>query len=535
MVLIASGAYVEPELEVEFGRIPPSFLPLGNRRLFVHQCEAIRSVADRILLSLPEDFEVDATDRDLLDSLNVETVLVPTGLSLGNSIVTVMNLTAATSGSSFSILHGDTLLWGLDLTQLDAVSVGNSADPGYVWGFAIQKDGRIVSMSEKPDPDAAPAAVLSGWFAFSNPTRLVQCIARHAGNFLLGLADYAAMQPLQSLTAQEWFDFGHAGTFHRSKRRVSTARQFNHLVSERRSILKSSTKPQKIEAEANWFESLPAEMRLFTPAYLGRRRDDTVSYAVEYLNHPTLSDLFVFGRLSRQAWDRIFLACDEFLSACASYPAPDPEQTAESVRALYLDKTLARLEEFARAQSLSLSEPCRLNGAWLPSLERIAIMVAQSIPEATGKHLTLVHGDFCFSNILYDYRADTVRVIDPRGLDASGNISIYGDIRYDVGKLHHSAVGKYDYIIAKYFDLKRSNPLEFSFTLPRNNILQGVEDSFHGMTFAGQSPRSVTPAISVLLFLSMLPLHSDDPKRQMALLANSMRLFLELDHCSLLA
>ncbi len=37
MFLIMSGAYVGQELESEFGRIPPSFLPLGNRPLFQHQ------------------------------------------------------------------------------------------------------------------------------------------------------------------------------------------------------------------------------------------------------------------------------------------------------------------------------------------------------------------------------------------------------------------------------------------------------------------------------------------------------------------
>jgi hypothetical protein len=31
----------------------------------------------------------------------------------------------------------------------------------------------------------------------------------------------------------------------------------------------------------------------------------------------------------------------------------------------------------------------------------------------------------------------------------------------------------------------------------------------------------------VLLFLSMLPLHADDPRRQQALMANGIRLYLE--------
>jgi len=33
--------------------------------------------------------------------------------------------------------------------------------------------------------------------------------------------------------------------------------------------------------------------------------------------------------------------------------------------------------------------------------------------------------------------------------------------------------------------------------------------------------------VMVLLFLSMLPLHADDPRRQQALMANGIRLYLE--------
>jgi hypothetical protein len=36
-------------------------------------------------------------------------------------------------------------------------------------------------------------------------------------------------------------------------------------------------------------------------------------------------------------------------------------------------------------------------------------------------------------------------------------------------------------------------------------------------------------AIALCLFLSMLPLHSDSPARQQAMLANALRLFIEMD------
>ena len=42
MIVINSGAYVIPELQAEYGKIPPCMLPLGNKRLLEHQIEAIR-------------------------------------------------------------------------------------------------------------------------------------------------------------------------------------------------------------------------------------------------------------------------------------------------------------------------------------------------------------------------------------------------------------------------------------------------------------------------------------------------------------
>lgn len=41
MILINSGAYVNPEFQAEFGEIPPCFLPVGNKKLIEFQSEAI--------------------------------------------------------------------------------------------------------------------------------------------------------------------------------------------------------------------------------------------------------------------------------------------------------------------------------------------------------------------------------------------------------------------------------------------------------------------------------------------------------------
>jgi hypothetical protein len=197
---------------------------------------------------------------------------------------------------------------------------------------------------------------------------------------------------------------------------------------------------------------------------------------------------------------------------------------------MYLGKTLARLERHARAAGIDLSAPCRLGGAWLPPLERIARIAASAIPDRDAGADTLVHGDFCFSNILFDIRSQRVRAIDPRGLDADDRFDTFGDIRYDIGKLHHSAVGCYDFVVAGAYSLDRYGPLDFALSLPDTESTRGVRDAFLARGFAGMATADAGALpISILLFLSMLPLHADDPTRQTALTANAMRLFLELD------
>ena len=69
----------------------------------------------------------------------------------------------------------------------------------------------------------------------------------------------------------------------------------------------------------------------------------------------------------------------------------------------------------------------------------------------------IMHGDFCFSNILFDLNNLIIKLIDPRG--SFGVPSIFGDPRYDVAKLRHSAVGLYDFIVSGFFLLEHCNEL----------------------------------------------------------------------------
>ena len=139
-----------------------------------------------------------------------------------------------------------------------------------------------------------------------------------------------------------------------------------------------------------------------------------------------------------------------------------------------------------------------------------------------------MHGDLCASNILTDNRNGTIKLIDPRGgLDTlfKSKNNIAGDFRYDVAKLGHSLIGNYDYIVTDFYNLKiHKNNLNFNFSL-HHKSKTFLENYYYNKVEEIGLDKQVINASIVNLFLSMLPLHSDDENRQIALLLNAYRLF----------
>ncbi|WP_438404094.1 hypothetical protein, partial [Aeromonas veronii] len=119
---------------------------------------------------------------------------------------------------------------------------------------------------------------------------------------------------------------------------------------------------------------------------------------------------------------------------------------------------------------------------------------------------SVLHGDFCFSNILYDFRAQKIKVIDPRGITANSEMTIYGDVSYDIAKLSHSILGLYDWIIAGYYDVNIS-AREIEFKIKVSNYVDDIQSYYIsrvGSVF-GMRPETLY-AMQIHLFLSMLPL-----------------------------
>jgi hypothetical protein len=529
-VIITSGAYVEPQLEAEFGRIPPSFLPLGSERLYKHQNKLLKPFFKKILISLPADYQVPVQDLIELNKIGMHVIYSPISLSLGESILYILKAQDENCDEHISILHGDTLIENFDFALTDVVSTVPTQS-SYKWGEVAIVSSHIQDPTNcKTDIFIDQLQVLSGWFSFGSKELLINSIEKKKNNFLDGLFEYSKTKKLTSIESKKWFDFGHSDNFFQSKKKVTTQRFFNNLEFTKRSIIKYGNDANKIDSEAKWFENLPLSLRSHTPALLNiDRLSKRKSYSLEYLSFPTLAEIFVFGNLGKLAWSRIFDSIAEITEEFSKYKPINAFPT--DYNELYKKKTLDRINDFSRTSQLDINYPCRLNGQNLPSVFEMINLISSSIPDISAKDISIIHGDLCFSNLFYDHRSNLVLMVDPRGIDLNGNFSMFGDRRYDLAKLYHSALGLYDCILAGRFKLNINSKLDFDFEIAMVDNLKTKNNEFihHNLTEKSLIDSSSLP-LSILLFFSMLPFHADNPYRQNALLANAMGLFIEWEN-----
>jgi hypothetical protein len=405
-----------------------------------------------------------------------------------------------------------------------------TVEDNYDWAIITENDDNWL-VSSQDTLNGNEHSVVTGYFKFSSPRQLIRCITQCNWQFLEGLGRYRKTVGLSTVKVTNWLDFGHANTYFRSKSAHTTQRVFNDLKITPNWIEKSGTHSVKIEAEANWFESLPPMLRRFTPQYLGRPEcSEKSAYRLEYLHHTPLNELYVFADIPPLLWKKIFKECLSFLEACAEHHNQRTKQSSARLNALFTEKTTSRLQDFSRESGIRVDTVFRYyaRGGEKRKLElSIEDLVQGSeirLPSQEAAS-TLIHGDFCFSNVLYEFRTNRIKVIDPRGLSPDGKQSIYGDLRYDLAKLSHSVLGMYDWIVAGYHNTLL-NSRDISITLPETPKLHDIQQLFIEMV---ESQFSITPtelyAMQTQLFLSMLPLHSDDKGRQQALLANAFRMY----------
>lgn len=528
MLLILSARIVNEDIALQFGRLPPSFLPAGGRRLFVWQTEL--AAGQRCVMTVPDDYDIAPVDLRALAQAGIEVLEQPQSFSLQQAIADA--LARVCPQGPVRILYGDTLVampnGGL---PPDSVVVQDTT-ANYPWAFVREDAQGQVVFSDTPPQRLDQRRVVCGYYHFADAALLAE--ACRAPSIVAALQNYTAQRPLACREAGNWLDFGHLPLYFRAKKDMLVKRVFNELVYEDHILVKHSADTAKMRAEAHWFENLPPPLRLHVPRYAGRiERDHQAGYGLEYLYAPLLSELSVFGALPLVSWLEILQACFALVGKCHDQrpppgaPEASPAFAEQFFREVIVDKTRSRLAAFCAQHGLSIDTCLTLNGTRHPPLGALAEALIAQVPPTTPDRVRFWHGDLFFGNMFYDFTAQRVLCIDPRGQLGGGQTCLWGDLRYDLAKLAHSIIGHYDAILLgrSVLEVAPEDPLEWRFSVDTQPHAAQMSEIFLAyLQDTCQIERHEICALTALLFLAMLPLHYESPERQRHLLAMGLTL-----------
>lgn len=517
MILIASGAYVLSEFQVELGQIPPCLLPIGNRKLIEFQVEALKKSfpQERIYVTLPDDYVLSSSEKKIFERLKVNIVIVPTQFNLCESLLYAINTREDVKrDEKLYLMHGDTYFSAFDkLKKADLIALTLTQE-NYNW--------HIVKQHQES------SLIWCGFFSFSAINYLLKSLTLYRDNFVKAVQYYSQKHELKEVITEQWFDFGHVNTYFHSRANITTQRAFNTLNIKNGVVVKKGNPQQKILAEANWYVKIPSQLREYIPVLIDHGLDETEKtfYCLEYLPCMPLNELYVHGRNLEFEWIKIFKYLCEYMQKATEIPVDHQyiNNITEDTQKLYVEKSHSRFSKYLQQIGKSHTDRLVYNHELLPSLGDI-------LEDCINKTIKLkvfpgvLHGDLCFSNILFDSRAARIKVIDPRGMNFDGEFSIYGDIKYDLAKLTHSVIGLYDFIISGYYRIEEQSNHSIEIVFDIDERITNIQEYFlENFEIKGLTVKQIMPLV-VLLFMSMLPLHDDRPDRQKAMFYNALRLY----------
>lgn len=524
--LITSGAYANAEIASDFGLLPPTFLPIGHKRLIELQIEMLQDYDVKKYITLPDNFDLLERDSNLLNKNNFNIYRNNPNLTLSQSILSFLNsFKDIKEIDELYILHGDTSFKEI-IIKPDLLYYGFT-DMFYKWGNLEDV------VDENLSNDIYKKPVLAGYFSFSN-TKLFKEELKRNNSFENSLRNYNQKIKFNTVLKSGWLDFGHSNLYYKSKMKLNVARSFNQVIANVNFIKKTSNNLNKIESEYKWFKQVPKSLNLFTPnVWSFKQKENIASYKIEFIGAPTLQEKWVFGNLPDFVYFNIIDQIFSFIrkSKKIKFKEFNNSLVKENFKELYIEKTQQRVIEFSKQLQFNIEQPIFINNKKYPPLKTFSLEVLKILNEQLDNieklMFTFMHGDLCFSNILTDSRSNLIKVIDPRGgLNNNFNSKnkIIGDFRYDIAKLGHSLIGNYDYIVTGFYNLSIKGEMNFDFSLQHEKRDDLKKYYFEKVEELNVNSIFIHASI-VNLFISMLPLHSDDKNRQVALLLNAYQLF----------
>lgn len=309
------------------------------------------------------------------------------------------------------------------------------------------------------------------------------------------------------------------------------ARFFNSLSGDEYTVVKSSKKKDKIRAEYKFYHLLPEDMKQwFVRPFDLKEEGECSSYRMQRYNMTDLAIRYVHGSISEEEFSDIMRILFYYLSHRKTAEVSGEEYEKEA-RRLYVEKVYDRVKQLKETDGYdriaTLIASLTAFGDIDAIVERYVSLYDRIRSGRTFSHVkTVSHGDLCFSNILYSYADSHMVLIDPKGaLDEDG---LYMDGYYDIAKLSHSICGHYDFFNSGLYGIGIGEDMQAYVTVDADN--RPFVDMFRSSLDKAGIDLKLVRLYEASLFLSMLPLHMDRPKKVFAFILNAIAIMDSLEN-----
>ncbi|MDE7312659.1 MAG: hypothetical protein K2N87_13735 [Eubacterium sp.] len=324
-------------------------------------------------------------------------------------------------------------------------------------------------------------------------------------------------------------DLGIIGNFIQCITGDFDSRYFNSLKGNEYTLVKSSPNKKKIRAEYEFYHLLPDDMKFwFVMPFHYKESEEGASYTMERLHMTDLAVKWVHGSMDEAEFEELMDKYFFFFQCRHEKPCTKKEYDRMK-ESLYEEKVIERiksLKAFKEYQKIKML----LEASGDIDLESILARYFELKKAIEGRSvyphkLVIGHGDPCFANALYNKSTKTLKFIDPKG--AMTKDELWTDPYYDVAKLSHSVCGRYDFFNHALFDIKIGANFSYDLEIPFYNASY-VEIFRQKLNENGFDYLSVR-IYEASLFLSMLPLHIDNPHKVFGFILNVKNILEEIE------
>ncbi|WP_415408732.1 hypothetical protein ACLM45_08195 [Synechococcus sp. A10-1-5-9] len=324
----------------------------------------------------------------------------------------------------------------------------------------------------------------------------------------------------------KWLDLSHTDLKLESKMNIISSRSFHSLTYESKSkvIRKKMNSTSSVSRLESYYNTLTKEAALYFPCLVSADEGtDMMSCSFEFIPHPTLSELFLHEDLGIISWVNIAKQLKDVNDCISSIPIAQPTLQDNYFSSEKLRIRRAHLEKLISGEEMKIissiyESAFSVCGIHYPPLKKTFEDVDTHLRqlEDEGLEYAFSHGDLCFNNILADPLSGIVKVIDPRiSSETTLPLGVLPRL-YDLAKLKHSATYMYDSIVNNLFDLSCNSTQSFHLKVFVPGKYDMINTVFKDVFSKAINSHSVN-ILTASLFLSMLPLHAESPRRMLSL------------------